>query len=259
MTTLDTRIDDLDSEASPGAIKRQPVFATTHWSVVAAAEGPDASRAQAALERLCQTYWYPLYIYVRRRGYQPEDAQDLTQEFFSRLLKHHWLAKADRAKGRFRSFLLLAIKRFLANEWDKVRALKRGGGAEVRPLVLDTAEVRYVAEPASETTPELEFERNWARALLETVLALLGEEYAQQGKYALFEALKPCLVGTGEMQPYAALAAKLELSEGAVKVATHRLRRRYRERLKEEIATTVAGPEEVEVELRHLYRLFAGR
>ncbi len=259
MTTLDTRVDDLGCEASPGAINRQPVFATTHWSVVAAAEGSDAPRAQAALERLCQTYWYPLYIYVRRRGYQPEDAQDLTQEFFARLLKHHWLAKADRARGRLRSFLLLAMKRFLANEWDKVRAMKRGGGAEVGPLVLDTAEARYSTEPASDTTPELEFERNWARALLDTVLALLREEYVQQGKNVLFDALKPCLIGTGEMQPYAALAAKLELSEGAVKVATHRLRRRYRERLKAEIATTVAGPEEVEAELKHLFSLFARR
>jgi RNA polymerase sigma factor (sigma-70 family) len=240
-------------------VERAPVFATTHWSVVMSAEGGDDTGARAALERLCQTYWFPLYVFVRRRGYSAPDAEDLTQEFFARLLKHHWLAKADRSKGLFRSFLLMAIKRFLANEWDKARAQKRGGGVSLRPLVLDAAETRYAGEGASTTSPEQEFERQWALTLLDKVLEGLREEYKQQGKMRLFEALKACLVGASEMQPYTTLAIELGMSEGAIKVAVHRLRERYRERLKGEIAGTVASAHEGEEELKHLFRVFARR
>ena len=187
---------------------RQPAFVTTHWSVVRAAGGSDTPGARAAMEELCRAYWYPLYVYVRRRGHSPEDAQDLTQEFFARLLEHNWLVKADRAKGRFRSFLLMAMNRFLANEWEKVKTLKRGGGVSLVPLEFGSAETRYAAEPATASTPELAFDQQWALALLDGVLRYLRERYHQHGKAAVFDALKPCLIGSRETQPYAVLAAK---------------------------------------------------
>ena len=218
-----------------------------------------SSHALAALEKLCQSYWYPLYAYVRRRGHSPEDAEDLTQEFFARLLQHNWVAMADQSKGRFRSFLLMVLNRFLANEWDKVRAEKRGGGVGAVPLQLDTAETRYAREPATTTTPEDVFERQWAVTLLDQVLTSLGDEYREAGKAALFDALKPCLIGRSELQPYQELAASLGMSEAAVKVAVHRLRERYRQRLKDEVAHTVASPSEVDSELRHLFRVLARR
>jgi RNA polymerase sigma factor (sigma-70 family) len=227
--------------------------------VVLAAGGTPSPESAAALERLCSAYWYPLYAFVRRSGHSPEDAEDLTQEFFARLLEHNWIAHADRHKGRFRSFLLMAMKRFLANEWDKARTLKRGGQVRLVPLQLDTAETRYSQEPADTCTPEQVFEKQWALTLLNSVLNRLRDEYARDGKAALFDILKPCLIGSRETQPYAALAEKVGMSEGAVKVAVFRLRERYRERLKEEIAHTVASPAEVDEELRHLFRVLARR
>ena len=234
-------------------------FATTRWTVVLSAGDSSSPHAATALESLCRAYWYPLYAYVRRRGHSPADAQDLTQEFFAQLLEHDWIARADRHKGRFRSFLLMAMNRFLANEWDRAKTLKRGGRVRVVPLALETAETRYAHEPADTCTPEQVFEKQWALALLESVLSRLREEYAKDGKAVLFDTLKSCLVGSRETQPYAAVAAELHMTEGAVKVAVCRLRERYRERLKEEIAHTVASPAEVEEELRHLFRSLAWR
>ncbi len=224
--------------------------------MLAAGHG-DTAGAQEALSRLCETYWYPLYAYVRRRGHSPEDAQDLTQEFFAQLLAHNWVARADRQKGRFRSFLLMAMSRFLANEWDKARTQKRGGRVRSVPLCLDSAETRYCQEPADTATPEQAFEKRWALILLAEVLERLRAEYAEEGKTAVFEALKACLIGSREGQPLAELGAKLGLSEGAVRVAVCRMRERYRERLKEEIAHTVASADEVEAEVRHLFRVLA--
>src|ERR1019366_7103118 len=232
-------------------------FVTTHWSVVLAATRSDTTRAQAALARLYQAYWYPLYAYVRRRGYQAHDAQDLTQEFFARLLHENGLAQADRERGRFRTFLLAALSHFLANEWDKARAQKRGGAVQFVPLQLDSAETRYGQEPADPVTPEQCFERRWAVALLEEVLNRLREEHLAAGTVQMFDALKPCLVGDRQAQPYAALATQLGMTEGAVKVAVHRLRQRYRQRLREEIANTVATPEEVNDEMHHLFSVLA--
>jgi RNA polymerase sigma-70 factor (ECF subfamily) len=183
----------------------------------------------------------------------------LTQEFFARLLQHNWLAHADRSKGRFRSFLLMVLNRFLANEWDRIHAQKRGGDVQIIRLPMDTAETRYAREPATTTTPEQVFERQWAVTLLDEVLLSLRVEYQEAGKGALFDALKPCLIGGSETQPYAELAASLRMTEGSVKVAVHRLRERYRQRLKEEVAHTVASPSEVESELRHLFRVLVCR
>ncbi len=241
-----------------GEVARQAVFATTHWSVVLAAGRADSPAARDCLEKLCQTYWYPLYAYVRRRGHAEADAQDLTQEFFARLLEHNWLIRARHSKGRFRSFLLMAMNRFLAKEWEKVKALKRGGGVLLVPLAaFGNAETRYAAEPATTSAPELAYDQQWAMTLLGEVLRPLRQEYERHGKAALFNALKPCLIGSREAQPYATLAAALGMTEGAVKVAVARLRQRYRGRLKEEVAKTVARPEDVDGELRHLLRVLA--
>jgi RNA polymerase sigma-70 factor (ECF subfamily) len=225
--------------------------------VVLAATRNDTTRAQTALARLCQAYWYPLYAYVRRRGYDAHDAQDLTQEFFARLLARNWLAQADRERGRFRTFLLSALSHFLANEWDKARAQKRGGAVEIVPLQLDSAETRYGHEPADPVTPEQGYERQWALALLEEVLNRLKREHEGEGQADLFAALKLRLVGDRQTQPYATLAAKLGMTEGAIKVAVHRLRQRYRQLLREEIAHTVASTGEIEDEMRHLFTVLA--
>lgn len=232
-------------------------FVTTHWSVVLTAGRNDTLRAQDALARLCRAYWYPLYAYVRRRGHSAPDAEDLTQEFFARLLQRNWVARADRSKGRFRSFLLTALSHFLADEWDRLKAQKRGGGRRLVPLEIGTAETRYQLEPADDLTPEKLFERQWALTLLESVFAQLRREYEAEGKEALFAELKASLTKARAAVPYAELAARLNVSEGALRVAVHRLRRRYRELLRAEIAHTVADSAEVEDELRHLFQVLA--
>jgi len=234
-----------------------PAFVTTHWSVVLAAARSDTTRAQAALEHLCRIYWYPIYNFVRRQGHSTHDAQDLTQEFFARLLEKHWIADADQSRGRFRSFLLLMLKRFLVVEWRKANAQKRAGNLHPLPLPLDTAETRYTREPADNHTPEQAFEKQWALTLLDTVVRDLGADYEQDGNGRLFEVLKPTLTGSRETQPYAALASALNMSEGAVRVAVHRLRERYRQRLRAEVAHTVGSPADVDDELRHLFRVLA--
>jgi RNA polymerase sigma-70 factor (ECF subfamily) len=233
-------------------------FALTHWSVVLAAGHSDSVLARDALEKLCRAYWFPIYAFVRRRGYSPHDAQDLTQEFFARLLEKNYLADADRARGRFRSFLLGAVKHFLANEWDKARAQKRGGGKIPVPIDFSSAETSFGIEPADQWTAEKMFDRRWALALLEQVLRRLREEHIRDGKERLFEQLKPTLTEASRSISYAEIAARLGSSEGAVKVAVHRLRQRYRELLRAEIADTVASSAEVEDEIRSLFAALAG-
>ncbi|MBI5383921.1 MAG: sigma-70 family RNA polymerase sigma factor [Verrucomicrobia bacterium] len=228
------------------------VFVTTHWSVVLSAGESQSPQAHEAITQLCQTYWYPLYAFVRRQGYGPHDAQDLTQEFFARLLQSHFFACADRRRGRFRSFLLASMKHFLMHEWEKARALKRGGGQHLLPLDAAAGETRYTQEPTDNVTPDKLFERRWALTLLERVLDRLREDCASTGKAALFDALKPTLTGERSGLAYAEVGARLGLSEGAVKVAVHRLRHRYGQLLREEIAHTVASPAEVDEELRYL-------
>lgn len=238
-------------------LPRGPAFVTTHWSVVLSAQEPTSPESQQALETLCRAYWYPLYAYARRRGHSPADAEDRTQEFFAQLLAHNWVARAERQRGRFRTFLLMAMSRFLANEWDKARTLKRGGQVRFVPLPPGTAETRYTREPADTSTPEEAFDKQWALTTLNGVLDGLRSEYEKGGKGPLFDALKPCLVGSRDTQPYAELAAALGMSEGALKVAVCRLRERYRQRLKAEIAHTVASAADVDSELRHLFRVLA--
>jgi RNA polymerase sigma-70 factor (ECF subfamily) len=222
--------------------------------VLRAGQG-DATQAQAALAQLCQAYWYPLYSFVRHRGYALHDAQDLTQAFFAHLVEKSTLSRVDPQQGRFRTFLLAALKNFLANDWDRSQARKRGGGQKIVSLEQDVAESRFALEPSHELTPEYQFERQWALTLLERVLAALRDEYHREGKVALFEELKGTL--TGQEGTYADMAARLGRSEGAIKVAAHRLRRRYRELLRALIAETVAEGD-VEDELRHLFTVLQG-
>jgi len=228
-------------------------FALTRWSVVLAARRNESTQASEALEQLCGTYWPPIYAYVRRQGHGPHDAQDLTQEFFARLLEKNYLGVVDPAKGRFRSFLLAALKHFLANEWDKANTLKRGGGRIVVSIHPRSAETCYAVEPVDQLTPEKLFDRRWALTLLQRVIERLREEYAAAGKIAAFEQLKTALTGERRSVPYADIAAALHTTEGAIKVAVHRLRQRYRELLRAEIAETVPRPEDVEEELRSLF------
>jgi RNA polymerase sigma-70 factor (ECF subfamily) len=228
-------------------------FATTRWSLVLAAGKRSSPQSSAALATLCENYWYPLYAYVRRRGHEANEAEDFTQAFFARLLEKNDLAAADPERGRFRSFLLASLKHFLANEWDRARAEKRGGGRAALSIDFGTAEERYRAEPTHDLTPEKIFERRWALVLLENVLARLHDESAQAGKADSFDRLKGFLTGEQSAGTYGQLAAELNMSEGAVKVAVHRLRRRYRELLRAEIEETVADPDEIDQEIRALF------
>jgi len=241
--------------AEGGPVFRHPrsgVFATTQWSVVLAAGNHDLPEAAQALERLCQTYWYPLYAYVRRQGRSPEDAQDSTQEFFFRLLDKGYLAKADPQRGKFRTFLLGSMKNFLINEWKQASRLKRGGHESFVFLDVDKAEERFAAEPIGEATPDSTYDRRWAVVLIEQVFATLRREYASADKARLFEALKAFIWGDTSSASYLEIGQQLKLTEGTVKVAVHRLRQRFRELLRAEVAHTVARPEDIDGELRHL-------
>jgi RNA polymerase sigma factor, sigma-70 family len=241
-----------------GDIPRSPEFVTTHWSVVlTAGSHQDNTRAREALAGLCRTYWYPLYAYVRRRGYNAHDAQDLTQAFFEQLLKRRSLASVDPERGRFRTFILTAMNYFLVNEWKKVSAQKRGGGDPEISLDRAAAEQRFDLEPATTVAPDRLFEKQWALTLLSEVLSRLEREYESEGKEELFNALKETLMGHRESQPYTDIARTLGMNENAVKVAVHRLRRRYRELIHAEIANTLDPSEDVEAEMRYLYQVLA--
>jgi RNA polymerase sigma factor (sigma-70 family) len=252
-----TELKESDSRTG-GRVDMPAAFVTTHWSVVLTAGSGNTDGAREAVARLCQTYWHPLYAYVRRVGHSPHDAQDLTQEFFARLLEKNYLAGADESRGRFRSFLLASLKHFLANEWHKAHAQKRGGGQIPIPIDMASAETSIGFEPADTTTAEKIYERRWALTLLESVLRRLRGEYVRDGKQKLFEQLKPTLTEASRSVAYAEIARRLDTTEGAVKVAVHRLRQRYREVLRAEIAETVAEPAEVDDELRNLFAALAG-
>ena len=234
------------------------IFATTRWTVVLAAGSHSTPSADMALEELCRTYWYPLYAYVRRQGYLREDAQDLTQAFFARFLEKNYLEGLRSEKGRFRAFLLAALKHFLANEWDRARRQKRGGGVANLSLDWQSADTRFGVEPADNLSPDKLYDRTWALTLLERVIVRLRDESAAEGKARSFEQLKPFLMSGKGAIPCAEAALALEMTESAVRVAVHRLRRRYRELLRQEIAQTLSHPEQVEEEMRALLGAFAG-
>lgn len=230
-------------------------FNTTHWSVVLGAAEGGSPQADQALAQLCEVYWYPLYAYVRRQGYDVDEARDLTQEFFARLLKGNLLRSVDPKKGKFRSFLLAAMEHFLAKQWRDARRLKRGGGQHVLSLDEENAEARYQLEPVDNLTAERLYERRWALILIETAFQRLREEFRASDKQPLFEALQPFLTGDRPDSTYAEVGVVLDRTAGAVKVAVHRLRARYGELIREEVAKTVATPGEVDEELRHLLRI----
>lgn len=234
-----------------GELAGDGAFRTTRWSVVAAAGRADTPSARDALEVLCRAYWYPLYLYVRRRGRSADEASDLVQGFFARLLERRDLAAADPERGRFRAFLRTALEHHLANERDRERALKRGGGARVLSLDLADAEGRLAAEPQDGRTPESAFDRTWALAVMERALARVAEEYQRAGRGPVFERLAPCLSGSTDL-PYRELARQVDLTEGAFKVAVHRARTRFRDALRREVADTLRDPAEVDRELADL-------
>lgn len=227
-------------------------FATTQWSqVLAAREGSD-TQARQALASLCETYWYPLYAYVRRQGHDADEARDLTQGFFAQLLEKNYLEDVEPSAGRFRSFLLTSLRHFLSHQWEKARAQKRGGGSRTVSLDAADAEVRYGWEPADRLTPEQVFERRWALTLVERALARLRQESVATNTTQRFEVLKTHLTGEEPHTPYREVATELGLSEGAVKVAVHNLRRKFAQVLRAEIAETVADPAEIDEEMRYL-------
>lgn len=248
-----TAVPSSNPSSAPGDI-----FATTHWTVVLAAGQRHTPQSDHALEELCRTYWFPLYAYVRRHGHAKADAEDLVQAFFARFLAKNYLEGLSEERGRFRAFLLAALKNFLSNDWKKSQRLKRGGGET--PLSLDwkTADTKFQVAATHEPSPDQAYDREWALALLAKVIAHLQAECAADGKARLFEQLKVFLAaGKGETA-HAEVAQALGMEEGAVRVAVHRLRKRYRVLLREEIAQTLSDPALVEEELRALFGAFSG-
>lgn len=241
-----------DETTHPVGLPARRVFATTRWTVVLNASDEDCSQHDDALAQLCISYWYPLYAFIRRQGASPHDAQDLTQSFFARLLAGNWLDQADREKGKFRWFLLGALKHFLGHERERNSAAKRGGGKAHFPLDEILAEKRYQLEPSTRLTPEKLFERAWALTLLAHVREQLRERYNQAGKRERFEKLEHFLPGGHEKRAYADVALELGVSEGALRVELHRMKETYRQLLRTEIAHTVSTPTEIDAELRHL-------
>jgi RNA polymerase sigma-70 factor (ECF subfamily) len=248
-------MSDVRDEREPG---RAGWFATTHWSVVlAAGRGGDEERGRA-LERLCGTYWRPIYNFVRRRGFTSDDAQDLTQEFFRDFLEHNAVERADQSRGRFRTFLLSSVQNFLAKEWRKARAAKRGGGHPILPLDAGAIETQFLNGRFDQLTPERAYERSWAVATLEEAMVNLQQEYERAGKGELFTALRRVLWDEADGESYAELGRQLSMSEAAVKMAVSRLRQRARESLRSEVAHTVSSPDEIDEEYRHLVAVLRG-
>ncbi len=233
------------------------IFATTRWSLVMAAGEPTSELSQHALEKLCAAYWYPIYVYVRRRGYGPEDAQDLTQEFFAQLIAKEHLRLADCTKGKFRTFLLATLNFFLAREWSRAHRQKRGGHFTFVPLDEESAEQQYQLGLPDGDSPEKQFQRQWALTVLKQTMDALEKECAETGKALLLQEVKQLLSGEREGESYAAISRRLSMTESALRVAIHRLRRRYGELLRAEVSQTLASTGEVEEELRQLAHAFS--
>ena len=244
------------TESGLNAMRHGGAFPATRWSIVLRARQQGEPRAAEALAELCKTYWKPVYAFLRRQGNTPHDAEDLTQGFFAMLLERDSFADVEESKGKLRSFLLVAVKRFAANEFERSSALKRGGGKMTVALDADEAEQSFVIEPSTQVTPELLFERQWALALLDTVLKKLRAECAKDGRDRVFDALKDRLSADGDTATLAHTAATLGMNEGAMKVAVFRMRQRYRRLLHDEIALTVDSPSEVNDEIVHLFKVF---
>ena len=242
----------MDSDTTSEGVRQDAAFCMTHWTMVLNAARQGTAQNQEAFAQIYRAYWYPLYVYIRRRGNSPTDAEDVTQSFFLHIIEKQALEGLEREGGKFRSFLLRSLDNFLANAWHRAQAQKRGGGVQPLSLNLDQAETRFVMEPPTTDTPESIFERQWVCTLLANVLDRLRDECEANGKGPLFADLQPNLQGDRNGRPYAEVAARHQMSEGAVKVAVHRLRQRYGELLREEIARTVSRPEEVDEELRRL-------
>jgi len=238
---------------APDSLPSLKRFPTTDWSLVVAASDPDAPSSQESLAALCGAYWYPIYAYIRHRGYPPESAQDLTQDFFTRVLEKGLFAEADPDRGRFRSFLRSVCTHYLANRRDRARASKRGGGRAAMPIDSADAESRYNREPVHELTPDRIFDRSWALTLLGRVFDQLHREYEDAGRGAVIDELRAVLTEDPQADPYSKIAARLGMSEAAVRVAVHRLRRRYGILLRREIASTVEDRAEVDDEIRALF------
>ena len=247
-----------EPESKPASARAPAVFATTRWSVVLAARGEVSPDSAAALEILCRSYWFPLYAQARRLGHAPADAEDLTQEFFARLIARDWLQAVEPDRGRFRTFLLVAFKRFLANEHRAATAGKRGGTDRPLPLDLGTAETRYAIEPAA-APDDAAFDRQWALQLLDAAVAQVEEDYNASGRAAEFTTLKPTLTSDRGAIDYPALATVLGTNEGAVRVAVHRLRKRFHGAFRELVAATVALEQDLDDEIRHLAAALAAR
>lgn len=249
--------DPADSSLSSNEQQwRRSRFVTTSWTVVLQAAAKDPTKNSDALAILCEAYWYPLYAFVRRLGSAPDDAEDLTQSFFADLLAKSKLAKSDPDRGRFRTFLLTSLQNFLKNEHRKNSAIKRGGQHSILSLDFEAAESQFSLEPVHERTPQKAFDRNWALAVLNQVLQSLEQQYADSGKSELFDALKSHLVGEASV-PYSALAVNLGMKEGAIKVAMHRLRERYGQMLRLQIAKTIEDSADVDQELRYLFEVLS--
>jgi RNA polymerase sigma-70 factor (ECF subfamily) len=248
---------NLQDSATTSA-ERAAWFTTTHWSIVLNAQDPASPQAGEALEKLCRAYWYPLYAFARRQGHDEAEAKDLTQGFFAKLLEKHYLADVRREKGKFRTFLLVSIRHFISDEWDKARALKRGGGKPIISLDETAGEDRYRREPIQVMDAEQLYERRWALTLLEQAAERLKEEYRIAGKAELYQRLQLFESGDKDTPAYAQVAPTLGLSESGLRSAVLRMRRRHRELVREEVAQTVNAPDEVDEEIRYLIRVVSG-
>jgi DNA-directed RNA polymerase specialized sigma24 family protein len=246
-------------KATPGTLQEGGAsFATTHWSIVAQSALTDVPEAADALARLCEMYWPPIYSFIRRRGYTPSDAQDLTQSFFAFFLRTKAYARTDRLHGKFRSFLLASVKHFLSDNWDRDQAIKRGGGYQLVSLNQETAEAFYDVGSATDSTAERLFELRWAKTVTAGALASLRQELQAEGKLEVFEQLKSFLTGGSELPSYDDASARTGLPRATVKTHVHRLRQRYRDIVRREIARTVSAPHEIDEELRYLCNVLAG-